>query len=242
VKYIAIIRDGHSDYRVIQHFISAIFKQHQQVDLTDDNFVELGHLAIRDAMETYVENSDKESNYTLYSTHAQELRERIGNILQAAFGTINKTEGVSLSNRDIIVINTDAEKVLNAKHNYFNDWAYTLNDVLWLAIEEFYNRMVNYGYDYENLPLILPLVLFPSSEILVAACMYDFNKENLRTLSATPALKQKVYETDSIPKAIQSGILDEVLSTYVVPDSLKGIYKEIPEARRFMQILSFNSA
>ncbi|MCH8289684.1 hypothetical protein IH992_01085 [Candidatus Poribacteria bacterium] len=241
MKQVAIIRDGYSDYCVIKQFITAIFKHHHLVDLTDDNFFELGGLKISDAMAKYVDNADKHSDYTLHSEHANELRKRITIVLQTTFKKLDRDYGIYLSNQDILVVNTDAEKILGKKHNYFNEWAYTLSGVLWLAIEEFYSMRVDGGFNYESLPLILPLILFPSSEILVAACMYDFSKENLRVLKAKPALKQKVYETDSIPKAIQSGKLHEVLSEFVVPDSLKKIYKEIPEARKFIQILSFNS-
>ena len=237
MTHIAVVRDGPSDYRVIRQFITAIFKQHHSIDLNDSNFIDLD-LRINDTMARYIDTADKTEDYSLFSKHAKELRNGVSTVLYTALGRVRREVG-DLSNKDVLIVYTDTEKKLQAKNRYFEQWACTLNSVLWLAIEEFYEKMVNQGYEYEHLPLALPLILFPSSEILVAACMYDFKKENFRTLEAKPALKQKVYGTDTIPSAVQSGKLEEVVSTFVVPDMLKDIYREIPEARQLMQILCF---
>lgn|GEM_PF-976187 len=242
---IAVIRDGHSDYCVIRQFVSAIFEHHHSVKLKYDDFFEEDVLNISDPINRYIDKSDKKNaDYTLYGKHADELKNEVFIVLHTAFNKLSKEKGIFFSNQNVLIVNTDAEKILNKKDSYFEKWAYTLNAVLWLAIEEFYNKMTEMGYAYESLPLILPLILFPSSEILVAACMYDFakEKENFRSLKAKPDLKQKVYETDSIPRAFRTGKLLEVLSAFVVPDSLQDIYKQIPEVRKFMQILSFSTA
>lgn len=239
-KFIAIIRDGYSDYLVLKKFVSSIFECHKSLRLEDDVFFDLDSLTIHDIMTRYVDGASKNNDYTLHSSDAIQLRKDISSVLFTALKKCEKDMGSWLSHKDIIILYTDAESVLKAKHNYFKEWAYTLNGVLWMAIEEFYNTMTEHQYDYENLPLILPLTLFPSSEILVAACMFDFDKENYRSFRAKPTLKQKVYGTDNIPKAIIDGNLTEVLATYVVPDSPKEIYREIPEIRKMIQILSFD--
>lgn len=235
-----IIREGYSDYCVIRKFVTSIFNRHHPTDLQDDNFFDLDHLNFSKAIGKYVSKADKAGDYTLYGVYAGELRRQIIDILHGSLSIFADYKGDWPSSQDLLILSTDTEKVLKRKHNYFRDWSYTLSGVVWMAVEEFYSRMTDIGYDYENLPLILPLILFPSSEILVAACMYDFRKENFRVMEAKPLLKQKVYETESIPTAIQSGKLEEVLSLFLVPDALKDIYKEIPEVRKFMQIMSFN--
>jgi hypothetical protein len=239
MKNIAIIRDGFSDYCVLKYFVSAIFEYHYSAKLTEDNFFDLEQLNISNAVAKYVSKSAEDKNYGLYSKNADQLRSEITGILFTALKKFEREKEVGLCNKDILVINSDAEKILKHKHNYFNEWAYILNGILWFAIEKFYEEMVKKNYTYENLPLILPLILFPSSEILVASCMYDFNRGNFRELKAKPDLKCKVYNTDNIPKAIQTGKLNEVLSTFIIPEAIKDIYKEIPEARKFIQILSY---
>lgn len=239
---IAIIRDGDSDYCVIKQLITAIYKYHHSIELTDDCFFDMESLKIIDPISKYVTNSNQQQDYSLYSDIAKDCKNKIISILYTAFKKFNKEKDNSVCNKDLLIVYTDAEKVLKQKHNYFEDWAYIFDSLLWLTIEEFYQKMLEQSYNYENLPLILPLILFPSSEILVASCMYDFNKDKdkFRQLNAKPDLKQKVYETDNIPQAFRNGKLEEVISTFIVPDSLTSIYQEIPEVRKIIQILSFN--
>lgn len=234
MRHIAIIRDGYTDYRVIRQFVTAIFEKHHAVHLTDEHFFDFEELSIHDPITSYLDICKKQKNHSLYSKHAGDLKKRIINVLYTAVCKFH-------SAGDLIILNSDAEKPLGKKDNYFQEWAYSLYGIVRTAIDEFYDKMTTQGYSYENLPLILPLILFPSSEILAAAAMYDFNKENYRNLKPNPDLKQKVYGTDSMNKAVQSGKLDEVLSAFVVPESLGDIYREIPEARSLIQILSFNS-
>lgn len=220
---IAIIRDGYTDYRVIRQFVSAIFEKHHAVSLTDEHFFDFEDLNIGSPIQQYIRKTK----------HADELKKSIINVLYAAVGNFH-------SAGDLIILNSDAEKTLGQKDNYFQGWAYSLYGVVTSAIDEFYDNNIAWGHNYEKLPLILPLILFPSSEILVAATMYDFNKENFRNLKPKPDLKQKVYGTDSMNEAVKSGKLDEVLSAFVIPESLGDIYREIPEARKLIQILSFS--
>lgn len=233
MRNIAIIREGFSDYCVIKHFISAIFKDNS-IELNEDNFLDMEQLTIRDAVSKYFKSG---GGHDLYSKNAVELKLRIISILFTALQKFKRAKD-KVSNKDILVINSDSEKILKDKDNYFNKKFYILNAISWLAIEEFYNRMVKQGWSYEKLPLILPLIFFPSSEILAASCMYNFKKENFRELRAKPDLKIKVYETDNIPNAIKTGKMEEVLSTFITPESIKKVYKEIPEARKFIHILS----
>jgi hypothetical protein len=70
--------------------------------------------------------------------------------------------------------------------------------------------------------------------------MHDFEKENFRSFEANPTLKKKVYGVENIPKALETGKLQEVLEFWLIPESLSEIYKDIPETRKFMQILAFS--
>lgn len=240
---IAVIRDGHSDYCVIKHLIISIFKCHCSVELQEDNFFEFESLNISQSLQKYLNKASKENDYSRYSDHAEELKDRIFQVLHTALGKILKETEIPLSNQDILILSADTELILDPHNRRKDDiikaTISNLDGVIWSAIEDFYDKMLTYGHSYTDLPLILPLILFPSSEILVASCMYDFRQQNFRALKPKPDLKQKVYETDSIPEAFENGKLEEVLSMYVVPETLNDIYREIPEARKLIQILSY---
>jgi hypothetical protein len=236
---VAIIRDGYSDFLVLKKFVTSIFQHHHLVELEDDNFFEFDNpLTITDALSNYIRKADKE-NFDIFGNYAKDLRREIGSILLAAYNRFPKEKDTYLTNKDILILNGDAERILGSKQKYFEKWAYSINSIIWLAIEEFYDKMVEQGHDYLQLPLILPVILYPSSEILVASCMDDFDKTNYREFNAKPALKQKVYETNSIPEAIENGTMKEVLDTFVIPESLSKVYKDLPEVRKFIQILAF---
>ncbi len=235
---IAIVRDGCSDFLVLKKFISVIFEQHHFITLKEDNFFEYENLNISNVLSTYIAKAHLE-NYSLFEQSAVEFRKEISSILFIAVQKFSKEKEFAFSNHDILILNGDAEKILGEKEIYFENWAYTINNIINLAIEEFYEKMVQNAYRYDQLPLILPLVLFPSSEILVASCMYDFKKDNFRKLSAKPALKQKVYETEHIHHALETGKLNEVLELFVATENLSNIYHDLPEVRKLMQILTF---
>lgn len=236
---IAIIRDGKSDFFVLRKFVKAIYEHHHLIELQEEDFLEFETLNITNALSEYMAKAELEK-YALFGDFARDFRKQLSSILFTAFQKFGKEKDKPLTNRDILILNADAERILGKNQHYFEDWAYTVNSILWLAIEEFYHKMVENSYQYENMPLILPLVLFPSSEILVAACMYDFNKEAFRKFDAKPVLKHKVYETENIHIALENGKLREVLDTFLVPESLKSIYQSLPEARKFMQIMTFS--
>ncbi|MEZ4528301.1 MAG: hypothetical protein R2941_20500 [Desulfobacterales bacterium] len=217
--------------------MSAIFDCHYAVKLKEENFFDLEQLNISNAVAKYVSKFDREPD--LHSADARTVKSEIKSVLFAGVKKFEKEKDRCFCSKDLLPVNSDAEKILKNRHNYFEKWAYALNEILWLSIEEFYDQMVQQNYTYENLPLILPLILFPSSEILVASCMYDFKKENFRELKAKPDLKCRVYGTDNIPEAVHTGKLDEVLSTFVIPEAIKDVYKEIPETRKIIQILSY---
>jgi len=222
---IAVVRDGHSDSLVLKQFMKTLLSQHK-VELGDDNFYEFKDLKLVDIIDKYKLNYGEKG-----------FIDDIASILFVSFEKLLK-EKETITNNDIIILNSDSEKVLGERKKYFEDWAYNVNHNLWKAADVFYEKMVSAGYNYKNLPLVIPLVLFPCSEILVASCMYDFQRENCRKMKPKPELKYKVYESDNIPEVLNNGYLKDVLDTYIIPEHIESIYREIPEARRLIHILS----
>lgn len=237
MKKIAIIKDGHSDFMVLKSFISSIFTIEQNIELEEKNFVDLRGLNIGGAIGKYLDKANKVSETSANGKYAIELKNSIINVLFAA--SKNKT----FSNKDIIVLNGDAEHKLITNEKFFDNWVRRLYSIIYLSIDEFYEKMSYQGYTYQNLPIITPLILFPSIEILVAACyLSDKDKKAIRKLRANPDLKKKVWETDNIPVAIETGKVEQILELCFNSGNssfLQEIYKEVPEVRTFVHTLTY---
>lgn len=237
---IQIIGDGSSDLDVLKQFVKSIFEKHHEIEFPNDNFI-LSDIKPRDEVDRYFAESKKESKWGLYSDSAIKFKDKIKSLLFTAYNSLEK-EKDSVNNHDLIVFSTDSEVCLGNKNKaYFEEWNYTINAVICLAIEEFYDDMSQRGYVYENLPMILPIIIFPSIEILVAAAMENYDINIDRTYKANPELKQRVWGTDSIPKAYDEGYIPLAIKEYITPENLHKIYKNVPEVRKFMQILAFYS-
>ncbi|MBI2968038.1 MAG: hypothetical protein HYY40_09520 [Bacteroidetes bacterium] len=237
MRNIAILRDGLSDFYVIRKFLQSIFKKHRKEELPDNCFIDLDQLNIFNSLSRYLHNTSNSSNYSFTSDDSNKL---LKDLIAIYYACYQKTLRVNsaISNKEIIIINSDTEKLLKDRSNYFTEWAYSINRLIYFSIEKFYEEMVKQGYNYEILPYFIPLILFPSSEILVASCIFDISKENIRYLHPTPQLKKKVYDTESIPEAFRSGKLFKTINTYLTEDNINNVYKEIPEARLLIHTLT----
>lgn len=236
-KKIAIIKDGSSDFMVLKSFISSIFSNELNITLSDKNFLDLEELQIGEAIEKYIDKSNKTNELNINGKHANNLKNTVISVLYAA------TKQHVFSNKDIIILNGDAEHKLINNENFFKNWVRRVYAVIYLSVDEFYSKMNSQGYSFQDLPVIIPLILFPSIEILVAACyLSDKEKKNIRKLRANPDLKVKVWNTDNIPEAIENGKIMEVLKLCFPNNdtsSLKEIYDEIPEVRNLIHTLTY---
>lgn len=230
MRNIVIVGDGFSDYLVIRKFVKCLLQKHKNETLEDSSFLDLKSLSIHLSLVKYI---DKVKLSGDYSYHSKEAKDLIDKLIATYFTCYKKfqIEFDEVSNKEVIIINADSESLIGSRLNYFEDWAYSLKGLVDYSIEIFYDKMVESGYSYEYLPLITPLILFPSSEILVASCIYNNGTDALRKLNPNPALKTKVYGSSSIDEVIKSGELYNVLDTYITSDSINEIYREIPEAR-----------
>lgn len=235
-RTIAIIRDGYSDFLVLRKFIQVIFNREIDDNLTDKNFYEFDSLKIFDPLSKYLEKVSKTEDYSFNSDAAKEFIDTLIPIYYASISKLQR-ELDTITNQEIIIINADSERLLLNKKNYFKDWAYSIKSIIQYSIELFYEKLIEQGYTYNNIPYFLPLILFPSSEILVASCIYDFKKENVRELKPTPALKQKVYGSSSIPEALNNGNLTKILNTHITAETINNIYRELPEIRQLIHSL-----
>jgi len=226
-----ITRDGGSDFLVLKSFVSYIFLNERNIQLSDDNFVDSG-MNIGGSIGKFLDAKNQSDD--IKRQRIKELEKRIIQIL-----VIIASKGVT--NKDIVILNADTENKLEYKEKYYEEsWISQFCLTVDFAIDKFYERMIEQGYAFENLPLIIPLVLFPSIEILVAACyLSNSDKVKMRTLKANPDLKNKIWEETNMKSAIESGKVNQILELCFTGrnDSLKEIYKHIPEARNLIHIL-----
>lgn len=230
MRNIAILSDGFSDYLVLRKFLKCLFEKHRGEVLCDSKFIDLQNLKIEGPLVKYIDKVSRTGDYSYNTKEADDLIKALINTYYACFAKFGR-ELDAVTNKEIIIINADSEKLINERIGYFQNWAYSIKGILNYSIEHFYEKMASQGHSYEYIPLILPIILFPSSEILVAACVYNLTAENMRQLKPTPDLKTKVYGTYSINEAIETGKFETVLNTYLTADNINEIYKEVPEAR-----------
>jgi len=232
----SIIRDGYSDFLVLKSFISSIIYAEQNVKLNDDDFTDLEDLKIGESIKRYLDKKNNNGEDNEEDKEAKKLENTLVTVLTVAL----KDKG--LTNKDILILNADTEYILTKKEDFHKDWVRKLYCVIHSAINEVYRIMVEQGLNFKNLPIIIPLILFPSIEILVAACYLSENQKNdMRKLKAKPDLKNKVWGTDRIGSAIESGKMQEILELCFSngSDSFNDIYKDIPEVRHLIHILSY---
>ena len=156
MKKIAIIKDGYSDFLILKSFISSTFKHEQNIYLEEKNFIDIKGLKIGEGIEKYLDNANKDNEVSVNGKHAIKLKNSIINVLYASSNNEN------FNNKDILILNGDAEHKLIKHENFFEDWVRKLYSIIYLSIDEFYEKMNFRGYTYQNLPIIIPLILFPS--------------------------------------------------------------------------------
>jgi hypothetical protein len=192
MRNVAILRDGYSDFLVVRKFIKCILNSHKGEILDDKSFIDLEQLNITNPLVKYIDKVSRSKDYSYHSEEATVLIKELIAIYFACYSRFQREFDV-ITNKEVIVINADSEKLLIERGNYFSIWAYNIKGLLLFSIEKFYEEMIKQGYTFEYLPFIVPLILYPSSEILIASCMYNITHENLRQLKPTPSLKEGLW-------------------------------------------------
>ena len=228
-RNIAVVGDGATD--------RAIFLKIAEVILSPDSvtLVELiRQNNLHNCVERYWTAAKKKKEYYLPSEHAMQLQNDVTNTLMGAFSDFEAQVTNILSNQDILLVTTDAELSLSRPNDYFQEWAFSISKIFMGAIDKFYNIKTIEGYYGEYLPLIIPIVTFPSNEIIVAAA-----KNISNTYGKKPSeLKNLLYGTDALA-TLSAEELQEKALDFITPESIQRIFSCVPESRIFIQMLSF---
>ncbi len=236
-RNIGIIGDGATDRAIFKKISECILSDEDQNNVTL-NYIELRRQTIHDAVDKYCREADKiiDGCY-LTGKQALDFKHSVTNTLYGAFADIESELGL-ISNRDIILVTADSEHTFSHPDDYFKDWRFSISKILVGSIEEFYRAKAREGYTHEYLPVVIPFVVFPSTEILIAAAKIDPKKLIKDAYGKKPReLKQLLYGTTEL-QTISAEDFNKKALDFINSESIGRIFQNIPESRNFMQTLS----
>lgn len=234
MRYIGIISDGETDYQVFKKIVETILPNEVQV-------IWLSRQKLHDGIEKYWKYGKKTGNdkksEPCNPSQKVEIRKAVTGILtQALVDFQSEMDGNnSLTCKDMILLTTDAEKLLAHLNNELDYWEYNgeyfgILHCLMNAIREFCATQCRQGIYPEYFPMIIPIVTFPSIEpfLLIA------KGEKLSNINGKKPndLKICLYKTNN-----PSGEEIEQAIEKIKDDQVYDILKILPESRFFIQFL-----
>ena len=235
LRYVGLVADGNTDKEILAKVVTCLFENDERCHVLSLR------QSFRDCVDQFTQMSSKSGNYCLSGRPATELRKKILRILFAALRDFENLCKRDLFHRDLMVLNTDAEFYLVHSDRYFSErWALCLTSSFLKAAEEFYHHQSN-RYRWTNLPMILPLVFFPSIDVLVAAAKTRHDQSfSYRGLRAR-VIKKNLYGTEDL-RDLQREQLEDVALRYITRDSVRSAYELLPEFRTFFRTMAWSAA
>jgi len=237
VRYIGIFGDGATDREILLEIVRCVLEESSANNLSLEP-VMLPQQKIRDYVDKYWNKSKHCDGCGFPGDPARELTNGVIQALYGAFIDFQAEADRPLGMQDMLLFSTDAERYLTQSERYFDDWAWILSKILLGAVEKFYHLKLREIYYPEYLPMISPLVLFPSTEIIVTAARtasgVEFNGYNKNARQ----LKREIYGTDNL-RSLPDGKFKREALNYITSEGIKFIYQYVPESRLFLQMLSW---
>jgi hypothetical protein len=236
-RNIASVGDGATDRAIFRNISECILSDWDQNPVTL-NYIELSRQNIHDAVERYCKEVNKiNSGCYLTGEQASQFKKSVTNTLYTAFTEFEKEVG-PICNRDILLLTADTEQTLSAPDDYFKDWRFSISKILVGSIEEFYRAKAREGYTHEHLPVVVPVVTFPSTEIFIAAAKIDPKKLIKDAYGKKPGeLKTLLYGTKEL-KTLSDEDFNKKALDFINTESIGRIFQNVPESRTFIQTLS----
>jgi hypothetical protein len=197
--------------------------------------VHLRRQTIRDFLDKYWRNVCRDG-CRFPDGAAERLANGVLNTLQGGFQELAAQIGRPLTDEDLIIVSSDAERCLASAETFFSDWAWIVDKIVWRGIERFYDVMCQQGFGKQQLPSVVPFVPFPSTDIVVAAARGNIGTA-LRGLKATQ-LKRLVYGTEDLYALSELKFRECALQAFDAV-GLRRIFQLVPEARVLLQYLTF---
>lgn len=223
MRHIGIIGDGETDYRVFEKIVKTLLSDEVEV-------VWLRKQTLQGVGKYWkcLKNSDSKKC-------CGDLQKTVKGILQKACSDFASEIKEDLTCKDIILLTTDAEKHLACLNNEQIYWDFNGNyfgilHCLMNAIRDFYRIKYQQGSSPKYMPMIIPVVTFPSIEpFLLIAKGEPIHKINGKEPND---LKKILYKTNN-----PSGTQIENAIGEIQDNRVYEILKTIPESRFFIQTL-----
>ncbi|MBN1594034.1 MAG: hypothetical protein JW941_12395 [Candidatus Coatesbacteria bacterium] len=232
-RYIGIVADGSTDLVIMARFLMAVLEPANPC-----KEVSLGQ-RLSVCMDPFRQKSSKTAGYGLFEKPSKELKNGIVRVIHSAVGELRDQIPRDLSHQDVILLTTDAEWTIGDQDEWHKEpRALIINRVFDWAITAFYNTIGNRD-SWEYLPLIIPLVLFPSTDILVAAARSNHDVSfDIRGKKARE-LKQKLYGCTDLNQ-LRTDDLEKKALQYLTFEGCKRIYSLLPESRVLLRTLTWH--
>lgn len=225
-RNIGIIGDGSTDRIIFGKIVECILTEDTSKDFIDCNIIELKRQNIHDYVEKYLSSQNTKSPQA-----PQVLAKSVTGVLYSGLGEFF-SEAEEISNCDLLILTTDSEKVLARPEDYFS-YGLDLFNILSETVIRFYGKVLGQGYPQDNIPLVLPIATFPSTEILIAAAKGLNNYYGKKPLE----LKQSIYGVSNL-STLENGGLEEKALKFITVTGIDNIFNNIPESRHFIKTLS----
>lgn len=234
-RNIGIIGDGATDVAIFQKISQCILSDKLE-DKISLNYIDLKRQTIYDYIDRYCREANKVNNVCyLTGEQASQLKKSVTGTLFTACEEFESEMTRQVGNQDILLLTADTEIVLSSPDDYFKDWRFSISKILAGSVEEFYRAKATQGYTHEYLPLVIPVVTFPSTEIFIAAARDKIGGKYGRKPSEW---KQILYGTDNLAMLRDEDLREKALD-FITYESIGKIFQSVPESRTFIQTLSF---
>jgi len=227
-RYLGIVADGPTDQEIMARFLKTL------VEPTGPCEERIIGKNLSILMKQFRDKASRAGQYGLFDKPAVKLRKGVVSLIHSAVGEFRDAISRDLYHSDVLVLSTDAEWPVKTEEWHEVERIVVIYRILDGAIAEFYNAPHNRG-NWEYLPLIVPLVLFPSTDVLIAAAKrvsFEF-----RGMKATD-LKQKLYGCSDLNQLRADGLKRMALD-YLTQDACTQIYSSVPESRTLLRTLTW---
>lgn len=231
-RYVGIVADGPTDQEIMARFMKSLLEpagQYEEVLIGEKLSV---------YMAPFRQKASRTGEYGLFDKPAIKLRKAIVNVIHSAVGEFRDAIGRELSHSDVLLLSTDAECPINSPQEWHEiERIVVMCRTFDGAIAEFYNAPGN-RLNWEYLPLVVPLVLFPSADVLIAAARSDYDVSLEFRGKKAPWLKQELYGCCDL-RQLRPDDLEKKALSYLTFDACKQIYSSVPEARMLLRTLTW---
>jgi hypothetical protein len=218
---IGIISDGSTDFEIFSSLSDILFTSDVKL-----NKIRLKRHCLRHSIDTYWRSNQNNRNSIFVQT-----------ILQTLYGALEDFyyEIGRYSNEDIVLVTSDAERHFKNNDCYFEDWTISFRTLINTAIDKFYNSKVKEGRSHSTIPHFLPIILFPSTDKLVASIRDDIDFHSC--LNRPPnELKQLLYGTSNLSE-LQDNTFTQKATSHFTISKIDKIFSNNVEIRHFIKAI-----